>query len=132
MNIMCKQNNCNCWQTYPERSWIQFLILRILYETPTYGYQLLNDIEERSSGCHKLEPGSIYTVLRRMEDKGLLVSTWEKINSGPDRRIYTVTKMGTEVLKRGLSIMVQRKRLFDDLITFYEKRFEKTTQGGEK
>jgi len=128
---MCKQNNCRYWQTYPERSWIQFLILRILYETPTYGYRLLNDIEERSCGCHKLEPGSIYTVLRRMEEKGLLASTWEKVDSGLDRRIYTVTEKGADVLKRGLSTMIQRKQLFDDLITFYRQQFEKTEPGGE-
>ena len=128
---MCKQNNCRYWQTYPERSWIQFLMLRILYETPTYGYQLLNDIEERSCGCHKLEPGSIYTVLRRMEEKGLLASTWETVDSGLDRRIYTVTEKGADVLKRGLSTMIQRKQLFDDLIAFYRQRFEKTEPGGE-
>jgi PadR family transcriptional regulator PadR len=129
---MCKQNHGTCWQTYPERSWIQFLILRILFETPTYGYQLLNEIDERSCGCHKLEPGSIYTVLRRMEEKGLLSSTWERVDSSPDRRIYTVTERGAEVLKMGLSALVRRRRLFDDLIAFYEKRFEKTEQGGEQ
>jgi DNA-binding PadR family transcriptional regulator len=107
-------------------------MLRILYETPTYGYQLLNEIEERSCGCHKLEPGSIYTVLRRMEEKGLLVSTWERADSGPDRRVYTVTGQGADVLKRGLSTIVRRKQLFDDLIAFYKKRFEKTGQGGEQ
>ncbi|MGB8312002.1 MAG: PadR family transcriptional regulator [Halobacteriota archaeon] len=106
-------------------------MLRILYETPTYGYQLLNDIEEISCGCHKLEPGSIYTVLRRMEEKGLLASTWEKVDSGLDRRIYTVTEKGADVLKRGLSTMIQRKQLFDDLIAFYRQRFEKTEPGGE-
>lgn len=128
---MCKQNNCKYWQTYPERSWIQFLMLRILYETPTYGYQLLNDIEERSCGCHKLETSSIYTVLRRMEEKGLLASTWEKVDSGLDRRIYTVTEKGADVLKRGLSTIIQRKQLFDDLIAFYRQQFEKTEPGGE-
>jgi PadR family transcriptional regulator PadR len=128
---MYDPNHCIYWQTYPERSWIQFLLLRILFETPTYGWQLLNEIEERSCGCHKLEPGSIYTVLRRMEEKGLLVSTWERVNSGPDRRIYTVTEQGADVLRRGLSAIVQRRELFDDLIAFYKRRFKNTGQGGE-
>ncbi len=129
---MCQGNRCSCWQTYPERSWIQFLILRILYETPTYGYQLLDEIEERSCGCHKLEPGSIYTVLRRMEQKGLLTSKWEKRESGKDRRIYTITDKGTEVLKTGLSTIVRRKQLFDDLIGFYERQFQSEKKGGEQ
>jgi DNA-binding PadR family transcriptional regulator len=128
---MCKGNHCARWQTYPERSWIQFLILRILYEKPNYGLQLLEEIEERSCGCHKLEPGSIYTVLRRMEQKGLLASSWEKGKAGPQRRVYTVTERGVDVLKTGLSTIVRRKQLFDDLIGFYKRQFQTERKGGE-
>jgi DNA-binding PadR family transcriptional regulator len=124
VTLVNNQNRCGCREAYPERSWIQFLTLRILYETPTYGYKLLDEIEERTCGCHKLEPGSIYTVLRRMQDKGLLTSAWERGDSGPDRRVYTVTERGGEVLKTGLSTIVRRKQLFDDLIGFYERRFK--------
>jgi DNA-binding PadR family transcriptional regulator len=59
-----------------------------------------------------------------MEDKGLLASTWEKGESGPDRRVYTVTEKGGAFLKAGLNTMVRRKQLFDDLIGFYEKQFQ--------
>jgi DNA-binding PadR family transcriptional regulator len=59
-----------------------------------------------------------------MEEKGLLTSKWEKGESGPDRRVYTVTEKGAEFLKAGLSTMVRRKQLFDDLIEFYERRFK--------
>ena len=59
-----------------------------------------------------------------MEEKELLASTWEKGNSGPDRRVYTVTEKGAGFLKAGLSTMVRRKQLFDDLIGFYERRFK--------
>jgi DNA-binding PadR family transcriptional regulator len=58
-----------------------------------------------------------------MEDKMLLASTWEKGDSGPDRRVYTVTEKGAAFLKAGLHMMVRRKQLFDDLIRFYEKQF---------
>jgi len=128
---MRTHSHCTCWQSYPERSWIQFLVLRILYETPTYGYQLLDEIERRSYGCHKLEPGSTYTVLRRMEDKGLLSSTWERGDSGPDRRVYIVTEKGAKALKTGPSTIVRRKKLFDDLIGFYERQFEPESKGDE-
>lgn len=129
---MCRSHNCSCGHNYPERGWIQFLMLRILYEKPMHGYKLLEEIEERSCGCHKLEPGSIYTLLRRMEEKGLLESKWEKVESGPDRRIYTLTNRGVEALRIGLRSIVKRKRLFDDLVNFYHKNFEKTAEGGER
>jgi DNA-binding PadR family transcriptional regulator len=122
---MCGPKHCGCWHEYPERGWIQFLLMRILYEKPMHGYQLLEEIEQRSSGCHKLEPGSIYTLLRRMEERGLLESKWEKIEGGPDRRVYSLTDKGVEALKMGLESIIKRKMLFDDLVKFYHENFEK-------
>jgi DNA-binding PadR family transcriptional regulator len=127
---MCGSRRCGCWHNYPERGWIQFLILRILYEKPTHGYQLLEEIEEKSCGCHKLETGSIYTLLRRMEERGLLESKWKKVKGGLDRRVYTVTKDGVDALRGGLGSIVKRKRLFEDLTKFYEEHFG-NGDGGE-
>ena len=126
---MCKTHNCGCRHHYPERGWIQFLMMRILYEKPMHGYQLLEEIEERSCGFHKLEPGSIYTLLRRMEERGLLDSKWEKVEGNPERRVYTLTAKGVEALKMGLTSIIKRKRLFDDLVKFYHENFEKTGEG---
>jgi len=114
---------------YPERRWIQFLLLRILYEQPMHGYQLLEEIERRSAGCHKVEPGSLYTILRRLEAGGLVKSKWEKTNAGPDKRVYKVTDDGAKALQAGLEMMFRRRALMEDLIEFYKKNFRK--QGGE-
>jgi DNA-binding PadR family transcriptional regulator len=94
-----------------------------------HGYQLLEEIERRSAGCHRLEPGSLYTILRRMEERGLLKSKWEKIETGPDRRVYKVTDNGAKVLEGGLAMIVRRKALMNDLVEFYKKHFE--GKGGE-
>ena len=129
----CGCGKDHCWHDYPERGWIQFLLLRILYEKPTYGYQLIEVLEEKSCGCHRLETGSIYTLLRRMEHRGLLESKWEHTEtSGPDRRIYKVTKMGNEALRTGLESINRRKAMMDDLAEFYEKNFLKEKVRGEK
>ena len=129
---MLHMNSCGCgrqgcWHNYPERGWIQFLILRSLYEKPSYGYELIEAIDERSAGCHRLETGSIYTLLRRMEHRGLLESEWEQAETtGPNRRVYKVTKQGVEALKSGLESIAKRKSLMDDLTVFYAKNFMKT------
>jgi DNA-binding PadR family transcriptional regulator len=122
---MCNLNH-GCWHSYPERGWIQFLIMRILYEKPMHGYQLLEEIKKRSCGCHKLESGSIYTILRRMEKGGLLNSKWEKVDGSLERRVYNLTEKGIEALKMGLKSIVKRKMFFNDLIKFYYKNFENT------
>ena len=128
----CGCGQDHCWHDYPERGWIQFLILRLLYEKPTYGYQLMEALEEKSCGCHRLETGSIYTLLRRMEHRGLLESEWEHIETGPDRRVYKVTERGKEALKSGLESIAKRKAMMDDLAEFYERNFLEAKEGGEK
>jgi DNA-binding PadR family transcriptional regulator len=72
----------------------------------------------------RLESGAVYTILRRMEARGLLKSEWEKVESSKDRRIYQVTEEGVQALKMGLETMVKRKALMEDLTTFYRAEFE--------
>ncbi|MBS7619170.1 PadR family transcriptional regulator [Candidatus Bathyarchaeota archaeon] len=110
---------------FPERGWIQFLLLRLLYEKPMHGYQLMEELKRRGFVFPgRIESGSVYTILRRMEQKGLLTSEWEKVESGPDRRIYKVTDYGVEALKLGLESIVRRKALMDDLASFYKEKFQ--------
>ena len=43
-----------------------------------------------------------------------------------------LTGKGVETLKMGLTSIVRRKRLFEDLVTFYYENFEKPVKGGGK
>jgi len=118
---------------YPERGWIQFLILRLLYEKPAHGYSLMESVDRISSGFHRPESGSMYTLLRRMDQRGLLESDWELDPvSGPGRRVYKITPLGAEVLRVGLEAIARRKSLMDDLTQFYRRNFLKAVNGGEK
>lgn len=109
---------------FPERGWIQFLILRILYESPMHGYQLINELETRGYlAPRRIQSGAIYTILRRMEARGLLRSAWERKGSRPDRRTYHVTQSGEDALKRGLEVLIERKALLDELAEFYRNTF---------
>jgi DNA-binding PadR family transcriptional regulator len=61
--------------SFPERGWIQFLVLRLLYERPMHGYQLIGELESRGFVVPgRFKTGSIYTILKRMEHRGLLSS----------------------------------------------------------
>jgi DNA-binding PadR family transcriptional regulator len=90
-----------------------------------HGYQLMEELEKRDFVLEdRLKPGAIYTILRRMEARGMVESEWERTESGPDRRTYSVTESGKEALKHGLEIMIWRKALLDDLSSFYEEHFD--------
>ncbi|MHA1410331.1 MAG: PadR family transcriptional regulator [Candidatus Odinarchaeia archaeon] len=105
---------------YPGRGLIQILILKITYEQPTHGYQIMKKIEEITSGNYIPETGTIYTMLRRLDKMGYLKSTWEKIENRADRRVYSITKKGKEALKNGIKLLKQRRNLIEELIAFYD------------
>ena len=108
----------------PERGWIQFLILRFIYEKPTHGYKLIQDMESKGYVTPgRFSTGSIYTILNRMEHRGLLSSNQEKSEVGRIRRVYSITPKGTEILKRGLVDVLRRKKIIDKLLKFYFEQF---------
>ena len=108
---------------HSEKSWLKFLILRVIFEQPTYGYEIIQKIEEMSYGRHTIKSGTMYTTLRRMENEKLLTSIWRKSKSGPDRREYRATKKGKTYLKNSLEMIIERKKMIDGMAAFYYKHF---------
>jgi len=108
---------------YPERRWLQFLILRVVCEKSTYGYGLIKRIEELSEGIHKIKSGTMYTTLRRMEKEDFLKSVWKKSKSGPDNREYCITKKGELFLKKWLEMILERKKMMEKMTRFYYEYF---------
>ena len=74
------------------------LILSLLIEDPMYGYQLVKEMELRSSGYFKLKEGTLYPALHRLERDGLVEGRWEESPSGNSRRYYFITAAGQEKL----------------------------------
>ncbi len=117
---------------FPERGWIQFLVLRVLYERPMHGYQLIEELEGRGFvRPGRFKTGSLYTILNRMEHRGLLSSKEGRSESGRLRRVYEVTSVGVEALKMGLRGVIRRKKVLDDLSSFYRERFPDEDDEGE-
>jgi PadR family transcriptional regulator PadR len=110
--------------SFPEKGWIQFLALRLLYERSMHGYQLIGELESRGYVVPgRFKTGSVYTILKRMEHRGLLSSDEGLSESGRPRKTYEVTPMGVEALKMGLRGVIRRKQILDDLASFYREQF---------
>jgi PadR family transcriptional regulator PadR len=73
------------------------LILAVLSQlkSPQYGYSLRQLLAEQGMS---IEEGTLYPLLRRMEDQGLLSSEW-RIEDGPPRRYYVRDRQGNEVYR---------------------------------
>jgi len=104
-------------------TWIQLLILKILYETPVHGYSLIEKVNAFQRGRRPIQPGSLYTILRRMEKVGLLESTWDKEHSRLNRRIYKLSESGVQRLKDGRIMVRNQLDILHDIQKFYEMNF---------
>jgi len=78
------------------RRWVAPVALVLLREEGSYGYELMDRLEE--FGFEQVDAGTLYRTLRRMEKEGLCESEWETSRSGPTRRTYSITDAGEEHL----------------------------------
>lgn len=73
------------------------LILAVLVGGPRHGYAIIEELERRSGGALALPEGTVYPALHRLEESGLLASTWSS-ESGRRRRVYELTRRGQREL----------------------------------
>ena len=82
-------------------------------EGPIYGYDLASRFKKLTRGHIKVSYGTVYPFLRRMESRGLVVSTKDKST----RRVYyTLTQKGKLALKEMLSGLQESKPSFDETL----------------
>ena len=79
------------------RNWLIAAALVALREESSYGYELMERLENLGFG--EVNPGTLYRKLRQMEREGLCKSEWKTSTSGPARRVYSLTDGGEEYLE---------------------------------
>lgn len=80
------------------------LVLSVISNGPTYGYELIRQLETRSDGYFHFREGTLYPALHRMEKEGLIEGRWRTLQGGQERRYYYITPKGAEMLSRRRSI----------------------------
>jgi len=69
-------------------------ILRLLAEEPMHGYQIMQELAERTDGRWQPSPGSVYPTLQQLEDEGLV-----RTERQGTRRIYSLTDEGAAAVE---------------------------------
>ncbi|MGA9745990.1 MAG: PadR family transcriptional regulator [Nocardioides sp.] len=81
------------------RGVLSLCVLAVVAEEETYGYAVAQRLQEAGLGVVK--GGTLYPVLARLEQDGLLVSSWREGRGGPGRKFFAVTDLGrSAVLER--------------------------------
>ncbi|MEU2222814.1 PadR family transcriptional regulator [Streptomyces sp. NPDC012751] len=71
-------------------------ILALLRERSMHGYEMIQEIAERSGGAWKPSPGSVYPTLQLLEDEGLIVS-----ESEGGKKLFALTDSGRAAAEEG-------------------------------
>ena len=77
---------------------LDMLVLRAVADEPLHGYAIANRLRLISGERLKVQQGSLYPSLHRLERKGLLKSEWASTDTGRDARVYRLTVKGRRQL----------------------------------
>lgn len=75
-----------------------FLVLTVLTDGPRHGYGLIQDVAELSAGRVRLRAGTLYGLLDRLTDDGLVTAQRDEIVDGRLRRYYEISDTGLHEL----------------------------------
>ena len=75
---------------------LEMLVLAVVGGASSHGYAVIERLRELSGGAFDLPEGTVYPVLHRLEERGLLSSRWTDARRA--RRVYAVTAAGRRFL----------------------------------
>lgn len=78
---------------------LDMLILRVLQNESLHGYSIVRRIQEACDGKLRIEEGSLYPALHRMERRGWLLAEWGVSESNRRAKYYRLSAAGRKQLK---------------------------------
>jgi len=79
-----------------EQGDLRYVILKLISEKPSHGYEIIKAIEDRLGGAYSPSPGVIYPTLTLLEETGLIAATQ---SDGP-RKLFEITAEGRAAMER--------------------------------
>src|SRR6201996_7769326 len=80
---------------------LRLVILQLIADKPSYGYEIIKAIEERLSGGYAPSPGVVYPTLTLLEEEGLATVTSTEGN----KKLYAATEEGKAYLKTNQALL---------------------------
>lgn len=100
------------------KGYIESIILSVLVKEDLYGYEISKRIRNISENTFEIKEGTMYVVLKRLENNELISPYWDDTESGGGRRrYYKITEQGADYLKNKKDEWFFFKNIID---TFYK------------
>lgn len=81
----------------------ELALLYLISEVPRYGYNIIKELEKRTTGYFKVKGGTIYPALQKLETSGLIKSGRRQGTEHQARRYYQITEKGQQFLAKRLA-----------------------------
>jgi DNA-binding PadR family transcriptional regulator len=101
------------WEETYKKGLLSFWILLLLYERPSYPYEMSAEVAKISQGTISVDDNSIYRALNRFEAVGIVRSELQQSNTGPQRRYYNLTHTGKTLLAQFIQRNIQVFEVFE-------------------
>ncbi|HEU4630321.1 MAG TPA: PadR family transcriptional regulator [Gemmatimonadaceae bacterium] len=86
---------------------LAILVLKALLAGPTHGYGIARWVQQATDDVLRIEEGSLYPALRRVEDKGWVTSEWGLSENNRRARYYTITRAGRAHLRAEATVWLR-------------------------
>ena len=96
-------------------------VLLVLKQWSLHGYLILQQLERM--GFSGVDHATLYRELRRLEREGFVTSEWEAGDSGPARRVYSITDAGEEMLLGWTEVVSGYQRMINGFFDLYSQAF---------
>ncbi len=101
------------WEENYKKGLLTFWLLLLLQERPSYPFEINSLVTQLSQGSISADDNSIYRALNRFEDMGIVTSQIHSNPLGPDRRYYSLTSRGRQLLIQFIHRNIQVLRSTD-------------------
>ena len=95
------------WEETYKKGLLSFWILLLLYERPSYPYEMSPEITKISQDTISVDDNSIYRALNRFDAVGIVKSELQQSSTGPQRRYYSLTDTGKALLTQFIQRNIQ-------------------------
>ena len=97
---------------------LDMLVLKLIQSEAKYGYQIIQEMKEKSAETFLLKDGTLYPILYRLEEDGLVMSEWSVAEGKQiSRKYYAITEAGEKALDE---IEAVWKRISDGILKIME------------
>jgi DNA-binding PadR family transcriptional regulator len=101
------------------------VVLAALLERDRYGYEIYNEILDRTDGAFELKETTLYSSYKRLEREGRISSYWGDETQGARRKYYRITGAGRALLEQNRRDWEFTRRILDTLISSESTKGEK-------